>query len=295
MIRRSISLAFALLCAVLCSCSSQEVTPERRPEIASIEPLQFITEQLQTRREEAKPTYDPNIDYMEQMVLCAVYEDFAQVKTLIDARNAKIIDLGLDAELLTAELFFDEFWKYGGFSLTADYYDGLITCVATNNHVSGQALTEELARKDAVLRIDRPQINFDDLYLLAKIIYSEAGSDWLSMEWKMKVGEVFLNRVASPEYPDTFRGVAYQPSQYAMANTRWFKNVVPNRASAEAAVRLMLGQRIICDPSVIFQANFTQGSAIYERLYDSKLGYTYLCHSNRMNLYEREEEDNAYS
>lgn len=43
----------------------------------------------------------------------------------------------------------------------------------------------------------QPQYSESDLMLLAKVIYAEAGSDFLSDEWKMCVGEVVLNRVAS--------------------------------------------------------------------------------------------------
>ena len=40
------------------------------------------------------------------------------------------------------------------------------------------------------------KISFDDLYLLAKLICAEAGSDWLSDDFRLCVGEVVLNRVA---------------------------------------------------------------------------------------------------
>ena len=38
------------------------------------------------------------------------------------------------------------------------------------------------------LNLDVTKVSFNDLYLLSKIITSEAGSNWLSMEWKMMVG-----------------------------------------------------------------------------------------------------------
>lgn len=44
------------------------------------------------------------------------------------------------------------------------------------------------------------KLDFDELFLLAKIICAEAGSPQLSDDWRMCVGEVVLNRVASPEF-----------------------------------------------------------------------------------------------
>ena len=58
------------------------------------------------------------------------------------------------------------------------------------------------------------KLDFDELFLLAKIICAEAGSPQLSDDWRMCVGEVVLNRVASPEFPDSIHDVVYEPGQY---------------------------------------------------------------------------------
>ena len=49
----------------------------------------------------------------------------------------------------------------------------------------------------------------NDLYLIAKCIYAEARGE--IYEGKVAVGAVILNRVASPEFPNTVYGVIYQP------------------------------------------------------------------------------------
>ena len=59
------------------------------------------------------------------------------------------------------------------------------------------------------------ELLYDDLRLLAKIIACECGPHW--EDWGIiAIGEVVLNRVASPEFPDTIREVLYQtdPIQY---------------------------------------------------------------------------------
>ena len=120
--------------------------------------------------------------------------------------------------------------------------------------------------------------------LLAKVIYAEAGSEFLSDEWKMCVGEVVLNRVASPEFPNTIYDVVYQQGQYQGARSGYIASLTPSERCIDIAKRLLNGERIM-EPSVVFQANFKQGSGVYKALYDSHLGWTYFCYSTNMSLY----------
>jgi len=134
--------------------------------------------------------------------------------------------------------------------------------------------------------MDYPKISFDDLNELSKIITAEAGSSWLPMDWKMMVGEVVLNRVASVEFPNTITEVIHQKGQYGNANTSYFRNLIPFEDCVEAASRLLSGERLINDGSVVFQAEHRQGSGTYLELYDSYYGYTYLCYSSYPELYK---------
>ena len=132
---------------------------------------------------------------------------------------------------------------------------------------------------------DEVKIAFEDLCLLAKIITSDAGSERLSDEWRMCVGEVVLNRVASPEFPDTVEEVIMQEGQYAGVNTDQFTYYLnPTEDSVNAALRLLQGERLM-DPWVVFQANFPQGGSIYAKYYDSLYGYTYFCTTSYPELY----------
>ena len=96
------------------------------------------------------------------------------------------------------------------------------------------------------------KISFDDLYLLAKLICAEAGSDWLSDDFRLCVGEVVLNRVESPEFPDSISDVVYQKGQYASAGTAAFARLVPSQACVDVALRLMQGERLIISASHAF-------------------------------------------
>lgn len=160
-------------------------------------------------------------------------------------------------------------------------------CITGDVEVGRDAATRRDAKIDK-LGLDYPKVDFDELFLLSKIVTAEAGSYWLPWEWKLSVGEVVLNRVASPEFPDTVEEVIYQenPLQYYSRNDRYFRNLLPYETSVKAAWDLLNGERVLCDPSVVFQANYTQGSGIAVHYYDRLLGSTYFCYSSRPWLYE---------
>ena len=130
---------------------------------------------------------------------------------------------------------------------------------------------------------DQVKISFDDLYLLAKLICAEAGSDWLSDDFRLCVGEVVLNRVESPEFPDSISDVVYQKGQYASAGTAAFASLVPSQACVDVALRLMQGERKMA-PSVVFQSDHEQGE-IFSMYTDRRLGTTFFCVSPNQELY----------
>lgn len=110
----------------------------------------------------------------------------------------------------------------------------------------------------------------EELEMLALVIYQEAGSDVISDETRMMVGNVVLNRVGAPCFPDTLEGVLLQERQYGRLH--WTGLVWPERASYlseahaverayDCAERLLNGERVLPD-DVIWQAEFSQGSEI---------------------------------
>lgn len=165
-----------------------------------------------------------------------------------------------------------------------NYMAIMCECCLTGDVERGRAAENERNKKIDANNLSESKISFDDLYELSKVITSEAGSNWLSMEWKMMVGEVVLNRVASVEFPNTILEVIHQRGQYSGASG--LKYLTPYESCVEAASRLLNGERLINDPSVVFQSNHRQGSGTYLELYDSYLGYTYLCYSNHPEYYE---------
>lgn len=135
------------------------------------------------------------------------------------------------------------------------------------------AIVEEVIEEEAaepVVDEPTPTYTDEDLEILALIIYQEAGSDSCSDETRLMVGNVVLNRVASPRFPDTIKEVALQRSQYGRLH--WTGLVWPARASKEAeahavqraydcAEELLNGIRVLPE-DVIFQSEHKQGTEV---------------------------------
>lgn len=81
-----------------------------------------------------------------------------------------------------------------------------------------QKLAQEIAMSQAAANgawRDISEVSFaeNDRYLLANLIYCEAGGE--PYEGKVAVGSVVMNRVLSGEFPDTVVGVIYQSRQFS--------------------------------------------------------------------------------
>lgn len=128
------------------------------------------------------------------------------------------------------------------------YYDGVIngyyddaTVVAIKNfqrdngiYVSG-AVGGVTAN---ALGIYMSEQESNDLYLLAKCIHAEArGEPYVG---QVAVGAVILNRVASPDFPNTIYGVVYQPWAFTAVHDGQI-NLEPEASSYQAATDALNG------------------------------------------------------
>ncbi len=165
-----------------------------------------------------------------------------------------------------------------------DYLELMIQAAANGDVEAGRQA--EALRAESLARTGSQEtpVSFDELYLLAKFIYYEAGSWRLSPEQRLCVGEVVLNRVASPEYPGTIADVIYQPGQYEGVTAEEFENnIVPSRDCVKVAMRLLLGERML-EPCVVYQGGSPEG-VIYAIFCDQLYGYTYFCESPNLWMY----------
>ena len=91
-----------------------------------------------------------------------------------------------------------------------DYREMVIRAAAEGEAEAGREARDFWAAQLRVQRSPLPCPDFDELLLLARLIQTEAGDSRLPEAWRLCVGEVALNRVASPEFPDTLPEVLAQ-------------------------------------------------------------------------------------
>jgi len=79
----------------------------------------------------------------------------------------------------------------------------------------------------------------EDLFWLSRIIYAESGNQ--PLEGQMSVGNVVMNRVASPIYPNSVEGVLAQKNQFTTYKSGALANRTPNASSVIAAKLVLDG------------------------------------------------------
>ena len=81
--------------------------------------------------------------------------------------------------------------------------------------------------------------NQDDLFWLSRVIHKESGNQ--PMEGRMAVGNVVLNRVADPVFPDTVEGVLAQKNQFSTYKSGVLAATEPSETSTIAAKLVLDG------------------------------------------------------
>ena len=128
------------------------------------------------------------------------------------------------------------------------YYDGAInglydgpTVVAIKNFQSDNGIYVSGAVGGVTARalgLYMSEQESNDLYLLAKCIHAEARGE--SYVGQVAVGAVILNRVASPDFPDTIYGVIYQPWAFTAVHDGQI-NLEPEASAYQAAMDALNG------------------------------------------------------
>ena len=94
------------------------------------------------------------------------------------------------------------------------------------------------AKTAAKLNISLSTQSSNDVYLLAKCVHAEArGEEYVG---QVAVAAVILNRVESPEFPNTIAGVIYQPWAFTAVHDGQI-NLEPNQSAYNAARDAMNG------------------------------------------------------
>lgn len=104
--------------------------------------------------------------------------------------------------------------------------------------------------------------NSNDLWLLAKIVYSEARGEPYSGQ--VAVAAVVLNRVKNPNFPNTIAGVIYQPWAFTALHDGQF-NLEPNATAYQAAKDALNGWDPTYGSIYYYNARTATSSWIFSR------------------------------
>lgn len=166
----------------------------------------------------------------------------------------------------------------------------IITCLLLHNKRQReleekqaiQQLIEEVELTEAEHQVDTvqepipdviepmPDEYYDALELLAHLIYAEVGNESEDSMWY--AGSVVINRINHHEYPNNLYDVVYQRGQYEVTWNGGLYKETPSDIAYEVAAELLNSGSVLPE-DVLYQAEFVQGSGVYE-----KIDNTYYCY-----------------
>ncbi|MBD5133054.1 MAG: cell wall hydrolase [Clostridiales bacterium] len=122
------------------------------------------------------------------------------------------------------------------FNLAVDYDAG-----------TGQVLLAHVEGAEPYLASGETAYDRDMVIWLARIIHAESGNQ--SLEGKIAVGNVVMNRVSDPKFPNTLYDVLFQKNQFSPAATGSIYRE-PNEESMVAAMLVLDGAQVV--PEALF-------------------------------------------
>lgn len=104
---------------------------------------------------------------------------------------------------------------------------------------SSKSKKESSTKEDLTLADKHTSLNEEDVVILARIIFSEAGSE--PYKGKVAVGAVVLNRVENSSFPSTIKSVIFQKGQFCGAGNSAFNRSLCSE-SVKAAEEALSGE-----------------------------------------------------
>ena len=166
-----------------------------------------------------------------------------------------------------------------------DYLGMMMQAAQQGDVETGREVQQIWEASIARNKSDGQAVPFDQLYLLSRLIHFKYGHYRYSDELRMCAGEVILNRMASPEYPDTMEKVIFQKGIEEEVDEDAFSLCVsPSRDCVRAAARLLQGERML-EPEVVLETHYP-AKGVYAVFCDDLLGNTYFYKSEHPELYK---------
>lgn len=171
------------------------------------------------------------------LVICAV----SLLSVWASGSFSQSATIQVQASMNTIRVTQAKLYEMGYYTSTIDGTFNTSTKKAISTFQKDYSLTQNGELNKATLTAlgvsDSEQTN-SDLYLLAKLIYSEARGEIYTGQ--VAVGAVVLNRVDDAGFPNTLQGVIYQPWAFTALHDGQF-NLEPNSTAYQAAQDAMNG------------------------------------------------------
>lgn len=143
------------------------------------------------------------------------------------------------------------------FNLTVDY-----------DAAAGQVLLAHQEGAEPYLTSGQYVYDSETAVWLARIIHAESGNQ--SLEGKIAVGNVVMNRVNNPQFPDTLYEVLFQKNQFSPASSGSIYKE-PNWESKVAAMLVLEGVQVVPE-ALFFNAAGARSYAYKHRSYVTTIG-----------------------
>lgn len=138
----------------------------------------------------------------------------------------------------------------------------IITSCGYSVNASRRMMISKKELKRQGLKVPTSMYTEENLTLLAHLIYAEVGN-CKHDETLYLTGAVVLNRVKSPVFPNTIKGVIYQKGQYACTWDGNFKKQ-PDARSYEIAEELLINGTGKVPHNMVFQSGILHGKKAYK-------------------------------
>lgn len=162
-------------------------------------------------------------------------------------------------------------WKSSNTKVATVDANGKLRAVAPGTATITCTAKDGSGKKDTcVVTVKAKKYTQDDLFCMAAVIWQEAGALYCSDQLQLMVGNVVMNHVAHPSFPNTVRGVITRPGAYGTMGWTGVSIPTPTDAFMERAIdrcyanakKILEGTRVLPE-NVIYQAGFVQGSGVY--------------------------------
>lgn len=164
-------------------------------------------------------------------------------------------------------------------------YLAMMLRAATRGDLEAGRLAEEARNESlAAQGSGERRISFDELLLLARYLELRAGNERYDDEMRFFTGEIVLNRVASPEFPDTLAAVLAEEGEFPETQNESFSSLRPSLSCAQIALELLQGRRML-DARAVYQCEGRPRGEVCATFCDRWYRTTYFCLSEHPELY----------